>query len=142
MDNNIGEKMKRVRISRNLSQQEVAEGMGVSRQYVSRWESGERNINADQLIQYAKFVGVTLDYFVDNSSQRTIFQIITQLEEFFSSSNNSEAFKDNVYRRIMKIYLSSKEANERGSVIPIAAHNDKTLDDKELDLMRQDIDEL
>ena len=109
MDNNIGEKMKRIRVSRNLTQQDVAERMGVTKQCVSRWEVGNRKINSDQLVEFAKVVGVTLDYFNDNSPERTLFQLMTQLESVFSSAAIPESDKDKAYQDIMKIYLRSKE---------------------------------
>ena len=109
MSSNIGEKMKAIRVARNLNQQDVADMMGVSRQYVSRWESGERNINADQLLQFAKVMGVTLDYFSDNSPERTLFQTMAQLDQLFMDASVPEADKDKAYQDIMKVYLKSKE---------------------------------
>ena len=112
MVTNIGEKMKKIRIARNFSQQDIADKMGVSRQYVSRWESNERRVNADQLIQFAKIVGVTLDYFSDNTEQHTLFQLMMQLESVFTSANIPDADKDKAYQDIMKLYLKSKEDKE------------------------------
>lgn len=109
MSNNIGEKMKNLRINRKMSQNDVADAMGISRAYVSRWEAGERNINADQLMLYAKIMGVTLDYFSDSTPERTLFQAMAQLESVFTSANVPEADKDKAYQDIMKIYLRSKE---------------------------------
>ncbi|MGN0695068.1 MAG: helix-turn-helix domain-containing protein [Lentihominibacter sp.] len=108
--NNLGEKMRQVRASRGLTQNDVAEAMGVSAQYVSRWESGERNINANQLMEFAKIVGVTLDYFSDDSHERTLFQLLAQLENVFNAADIGEADKDKAYQDIMKIYLKSKES--------------------------------
>lgn len=105
----IGDKMKQLRANRKMSQNDVAEAMGVSRQYISRWESDERNINADQLMQYAKVMGVTLDYFSESTPERTFFQTMAQLENLFTSANIPEIDKDKAYQDIMKIYLRSKE---------------------------------
>ena len=105
----IGSKIKQIRQHRHLTQQEVAEKMGVSRNYISQWESGTRRINADQLIQYAKIVGVTLDYFNDSSPERTLFQTMAQLDQLFMDASVPEADKDKAYQDIMKVYLRSKE---------------------------------
>ena len=106
---NIGEKIKQIRVARNLTQQEIADSMGVKRNTVSQWESGTRNVSADQLIQYAKIVGVTLDYFSDNSPERTLFQTMAQLDQLFMDASVPEADKDKAYQDIMKVYLKSKE---------------------------------
>lgn len=106
----IGSKMKQVRTARNMTQQEVADSMGVSRVYYSQWENDTRNINANQLMEFAKIVGVTLDYFSDDSQERTLFQLLAQLENVFNAADIGEADKDKAYQDIMKIYLKSKES--------------------------------
>lgn len=52
-------------VSRNkagLSQMELAERLGVSRQAVSRWESGDTTPTMDKLKALAKLYGVSLDW--------------------------------------------------------------------------------
>lgn len=52
-------------VSRNkagLSQMELAERLGVSRQAVSRWESGDTTPTMDKLKTLAKIYGVSLDW--------------------------------------------------------------------------------
>lgn len=44
-----------------LSQEELAEKIGVSRQAVSKWERAEASPDTDNLIELAKIYGVTLD---------------------------------------------------------------------------------
>lgn len=109
MSSDTGEKMKQLRIARNFSQQEIADLMGVSRQYISRWESGERNINIDQLMQYAKIMQVTLDYFSDRSPERTLSQLTMQVEDAFKRADIPEADIDKAYQDIMRVYLKFKE---------------------------------
>lgn len=48
----------------NLSQEELAEKLGVSRQAVSKWERSEASPDTDNLIALAKLYGVTLDELV------------------------------------------------------------------------------
>lgn len=104
----VGSKLKRLRISRNITQQELAEEMGVSRDHVSRWESNERNINANQLIQIAKFFNVTLDYFNEKTEDQQLFETLIELSNFFQSEGVPEMDKDKAYHDIMAIYLKSK----------------------------------
>ena len=52
-------------VSRNkagLSQMELAERLGVSRQAVSRWESGDTTPTMDKLKTLARINGVSLDW--------------------------------------------------------------------------------
>lgn len=105
----IGNKVKEIRKARGFTQQDIADKLGVKKNTVSQWESGARNMSFEQIVQFAKVVGVTLDYFNDNPPERTLFQAMAQLESVFSSSNIPEADKDKAYQDIMKIYLRSKE---------------------------------
>ena len=105
----IGNKVKEIRKARGYTQQDIADKLGVKKNTISQWESGVRNMSFEQIVQFAKVVGVTLDYFNDNTPERTLFQAMAQLESVFTSSNIPEADKDKAYQDIMKIYLRSKE---------------------------------
>jgi len=115
----IGSKIRDIRKIRGLTQQDIADKLGVKKNTISQWESGARNMSLEQTIQFAKVVGVTLDYFNDNSPERTLFQLMAQLESVFSSAAIPESDKDKAYQDIMKIYLRSKEmAAEKNSPTP------------------------
>ena len=53
----------------NLSQEELAEKIGVSRQAVSKWERAEASPDTDNLIILAKIYGVTLDELLQGESE-------------------------------------------------------------------------
>ena len=60
-------------VSRNkagLSQMELAERLGVSRQAVSRWESGDTTPTMDKLKSLAKIYGVSLDWLCSDAADR------------------------------------------------------------------------
>ncbi|MEI3064219.1 MAG: helix-turn-helix transcriptional regulator [Oscillospiraceae bacterium] len=60
-------------VSRNkagLSQMELAERLGVSRQAVSRWESGDTTPTMDKLKALAKIYGVSLDWLCSDAADR------------------------------------------------------------------------
>ena len=53
--------MKRIRESRGLSQQEVADLIGVPVRRYGSWERGERNMNLDDAVEIAQVLNCTLD---------------------------------------------------------------------------------
>ena len=57
----LGEKLQRLRKARGMSQEELAAQMGVSRQAVSRWETGETVPSTDTLKEIAKVFQVSVD---------------------------------------------------------------------------------
>lgn len=58
----FGEKLLRLRKQEGLSQEELAERLDVSRQAVSRWETGETLPDAPNLLQISRIFGVSADY--------------------------------------------------------------------------------
>lgn len=62
-------------VSRNkagLSQMELADRLGVSRQAVSRWESGDTTPTMDKLKSLAKIYGVSLDWLCSDAADREL----------------------------------------------------------------------
>ena len=106
----LGDKIKTIRIAKHLTQTEVAEKLNVSRSAISHWEANTKKPTFDNINEFAKIVGVTLDYFSDDSQERTLFQLLAQLENVFNAADIGEADKDKAYQDIMKIYLKSKES--------------------------------
>ena len=64
MDKNISEKLFQHRKAAGLSQEELAEKIGVSRQAVSKWERGESSPDTENLIAIARLYGISLDELV------------------------------------------------------------------------------
>ena len=59
---NIGERITELRKSKGLSQEELAEQLGVSRQSVSKWETGTSTPDTDKAIAMSRIFGVTADF--------------------------------------------------------------------------------
>lgn len=57
----LGRKIQELRRGQGLSQERLAEQMAVSRQAISKWESGGAIPEVDKLIQLARLFGVTVD---------------------------------------------------------------------------------
>ena len=57
----IGEKIMYLRISKDISQEQLAEALSVSRQSVSKWEIGQALPQIDKVIQLADFFCISTD---------------------------------------------------------------------------------
>lgn len=60
----LGTRISRLRAAHNLSQGDLAEALGVSRQSVSKWETGASVPDLDKLIRLAKLFEISLDELV------------------------------------------------------------------------------
>lgn len=57
----LNEKLRQLRVGKNLTQEQLAEKLYVSRTAVSKWESGRGYPSIDSLKQLSEFYGVSLD---------------------------------------------------------------------------------
>ncbi len=62
-------KLLRYRKMHSLSQEQLAEKIGVSRQAVSKWERAEASPDTDNLILLAKIYGITIDELITGSEK-------------------------------------------------------------------------
>lgn len=68
----LHEKIYELRKKNGLSQEALAESLGVSRQSVSKWETGEATPEVSKLLVLSKLFGVTTDYLLDDESEEKV----------------------------------------------------------------------
>lgn len=61
METKFKETLKRLRISRHLSQQALAEQLGFKQPTIARWETGVLEVDLSTLVKIAQFFGVSTD---------------------------------------------------------------------------------
>ena len=83
------EKLQQLRKSRELTQEELAEALFVSRTAISKWESGRGYPNIDSLQAIAKFFGVTVDALLSGD------QVLTLAKQ--ERKAQASAFRDLVF---------------------------------------------
>lgn len=74
-------KLQELRKQKNLTQEELAQALYVSRTAVSKWESGRGYPNIDSLKAMAKFFGVTVDELLSGEELLTIAEENTKQKE-------------------------------------------------------------
>lgn len=69
---NFGIKLKTLRTSQKLTQQQLADRIGVAKSVVSYYESGDRYPSYDVLVTIARIFHTTTDYLLDVSKDNVI----------------------------------------------------------------------
>lgn len=69
---NFGEKLRKLRLSQNLTQQQLADRIGVAKSVVSYYESGDRCPSYDVLVKITRIFHTTTDYLLDVSKDCVI----------------------------------------------------------------------
>ena len=68
----LHEKIYTLRKGQNLSQEALSEKLGVSRQSVSKWETGEATPEVSKLLALSELFGVTTDYLLKDDAEAPI----------------------------------------------------------------------
>lgn len=69
---NFGEKLKALRTSQKMTQQQLADRIGVAKSVVSYYESGDRYPSYDVLVKIAHVFHTTTDYLLDVKKEKVI----------------------------------------------------------------------
>lgn len=107
MNNNLGKRIKELRKSRNLKQDDLAKVLEISRSQISNLENGRRSLNLKQLEKLCNLFKVDMSFFgVEPDTQETI-ELLERARLLFES-DIPEQDKEELYQNLMKIYLKAK----------------------------------
>lgn len=102
----IGKKIKILRKTRGLTQQQLADKLNVKRATVSNYEIGRRSPHIKELEDIAEALGVNLEYFGFGGSAAV--DLIARAKVLFESDIPAEE-KAQAYKEIMRLYLQIEE---------------------------------
>lgn len=68
----VGRRIREARVAKGMSQTDLGDQLGVSFQQVQKYEKGTNRIGASRLLQTAKALNVTVDYFFDGLEEAVI----------------------------------------------------------------------
>lgn len=71
----LGEQIKGLRLTRNISQVQLAKGLGVTKQTVSNWENNNIMPSVETLIKLARYFNCTTDYLLELNDNRTLLEV-------------------------------------------------------------------
>ena len=90
MNIQIGENIKRLRKNKNITQEQIAEILGVSITAVSKWERGETYPDITLLFPLAHYFGVSLDELMGYNEEKIREDIKALLDEYRALSYERE----------------------------------------------------
>lgn len=94
-----------LRKKHNLSQEELAEKLGVSRQAVSKWERSEASPDTDNLIALAKIYELSLDELIYGEKE--------EKEEDSKEESKTESAKDETDKNGEKVYIDIDDGGDK-----------------------------
>ena len=76
----IGDKIYKLRNEKGLSQEALAEKLGVSRQSISKWETNQSIPDLDRINGIVKYFNVSLDYLINDSQEDNTCEMLTEIK--------------------------------------------------------------
>lgn len=80
----LSERIKECRLHSDLTQEQVAEALNVSRQAVTKWENGQSAPSTENLFRLAQLFGTTVDLILEDANDRKT----EQDNSFFAKLHN------------------------------------------------------
>lgn len=77
----LGNKILELRKKQNITQEELAEKIGVTRQTISKWELGETHPDISQAKKLSMIFNISLDELVNNDTENIIIEKISNTEK-------------------------------------------------------------
>ena len=81
------ENLKSLRRNKGISQQQLAEAVGVSQQSINKYENHDVEPDISTLIKMARYFNTSVDYLIGNT---TVDRIIEQCEEYYLNLQEKE----------------------------------------------------
>lgn len=104
MEENIGKRLKYLRICRGETQEQLAEKLNISRSKVSSWETGRRYMSVQDAIILSEYFNVSLDNLL-NPKALNKKEYIEISERFFKNGDVPFIEKEEVLKHIRQIFL-------------------------------------
>lgn len=105
---NLGDKIKELRKSRDLNQQDLADILGITRGQISNLEKNRRSLNLNQLKLLCDTFNLDMEYFIVQPDKNESVMLLERAKLLFESEQLSEEQKDELYQELMRIYLNHK----------------------------------
>lgn len=84
IDKNFGNILRDFRIKNKLTQEQLAEKLGISLKYISRIENGNNGVKTQTLIKYMNVLGITPNtiyyHFIDNETIKKDLEISKKID--------------------------------------------------------------
>ena len=101
----LGEKMKRLRKAKNLSQQELAEKLNVHPKHISRYENNVSQPSLAVLLKLRDVFHVSLDYLVTDDESHEFHYQDTELERYFEEVDKLNEEDKQVIKKVIESML-------------------------------------
>lgn len=120
VDIHVGARLRTRRTLLGMSQEKLAEAIGLTFQQVQKYEMGKNRISASRLYQFAQILDVSISYFFEGYEQAN--SKMSDTEKGLSDTNQEGFMSENVlYERetleLIRVYYAIKDPKLRKDLL-------------------------
>lgn len=121
---NVADRIQNLRKAKGISQEQLADVIGVSRQAVSKWESEQTTPDLEKIILMSEYFDVTTDYLLkgiepaEETEHMTVGDVIDR--KILTEANGKRA--KNIFRYLLYVFLGVLAVDFLTFMIYIVVH--------------------
>lgn len=128
IDKHVGKQLRSRRILNGLSQEKLAESIGVTFQQVQKYERGTNRVSASRLYTFSKLLDVSIDYFyeglVANTSKASLGMSDNEQQGFSGGPNKSLRMPEDLMNKketidLIRTYYSVEDPKSRKDILKL-----------------------
>lgn len=135
VDKHVGKQLRTRRSIMGLSQEKLAEAVGVTFQQVQKYERGTNRISASRLYTFSKILNVSIDFFYEGmdevSNNNAIGMSDNEQDSFDASAATSNPPEDLMSKKetidLLKAYYSIEDNKKRKELLNLVKSMAKNL---------------
>ena len=135
IDEYVGAQLRQRRTLMGLSQEKLAEAVGITFQQIQKYENGANRVSAGRLFEFSKILNIPISYFFDNildekSSQSPFYGMAEESQAGFEPQEDLIRKKETI--DLIRTYYSVKNEDQRKDLLKMVktmAKNMQSSDD-------------
>jgi len=135
IDKHVGQKLRSRRTLMSLSQEKLAESIGVTFQQVQKYERGTNRVSASRLYSFSKILDVSIDYFysgLEDVKKPTKGMSDNEQDGFDVSQIKGKQIPEDIMNRketidLTKAYYSVQDEQKRKEILKLVKSMAKNL---------------
>lgn len=108
IDKHIGERLKQIRKQKGMTQEDLAEKLGITFQQIQKYENGKNRISFSNMVELSRYLQVSLDSFLDSPALAS--EMSDQEQVAISQKETDE---------LLKVYYSLEDPKLRKNLVKL-----------------------
>ena len=131
VDKHVGKRLRIRRSLLGLSQEKLAEQVGVTFQQIQKYERGANRVSSSKLFQFSKILGVPVDYFFDEMDKNldphgADLGLSDNAQDSFGDEENEDIMQRKETIKLVRAYYNITDKNARQDILRLMKTISKT----------------